>query len=247
MRSFWRTWKWPFADPNGRLRQCSQPQSVSAQTILIVHRPISAYKLQVWVNCDEKKKLIWKCYHGKTHRFFDGSHLHRFSGWDLIACILLTMQFLYLPLAQYLNKLNKTFCPGEFQLIYQKSPSKHHSYYSYSNSYCYSRVIFQFLIKTHFSKAKAFPECFHHTNRFGGWYLRFSSVNTKSSCRVLRGIAVVHRGCCGTQLGVLLDYHWYFLGHRYCNGSQILGRKMEDISVADTSQKRAPKMSCWCC
>ena len=39
MRSCWRSWKWPFTDPNGRPRQC----------------------------------------------------------WDLIACILLTMQFLYLP------------------------------------------------------------------------------------------------------------------------------------------------------
>ena len=62
-------------------------------------------------------------------------------------------------LGSALNKLNKTFCPGEFQLIYQKSPSKHHSY-SYSNSYCYSRVIFQFLIKTLFPKLRPFQSAF---------------------------------------------------------------------------------------
>lgn len=84
------------------------------------------------------------------------AHLHRFSGWDLIACILLTMQFMYLPLAQHLNKLNKTlsWISKQASFIFNKL-LLFNSYFSIS----YSEKRAQFL-KIFHTKLRPFQSAF---------------------------------------------------------------------------------------
>ena len=109
--------------------------TLSSASVCECNDPRTSSKLQVSLNWEEMKQeidldmLSWQ-----TYRFFDGSFAQIFQAGIWLHAFCWPCSLCICPWLSIWTNWTKR-CP--------ESPSKHHSY---SISYCYSTVIFQFLI-----------------------------------------------------------------------------------------------------
>jgi len=155
------------------------------------------------------------------------------------------MQFLYLPLAQHLNKLDETLswdqaCIIHIQLVFVIQIFN--SYFSTSE------------------KSTQFSKIFHTKLRpFQSAFITQTDLAADSSgCSCAARVLWALHGIAALALRMLWFTAWHpswlslissgpSILHRSSDFGKTNGGHTLKYSVADASQKGAPKMSCWCC